>query len=339
MACAVAATIAACLVACTLPAPLPSQEQPTPPTAQPGVAWANFIRADCEWSAPQTPPAVCFGNRGSGFAVRAVRREGARWYVWDPTTDNYAYVDRAALSLPRELTADEAPLTAPPKAAVICIDRSRMYRFTANARSALAEWVIDAAHPGDVFYLRWIEENSYRPEAEAIPAVHVASAPTALPALATPVAPNPFDVVAVAAATATMRAVRDAQISADATRQAATIASSAFITQRMAGFLALAPTPAAASDSAGCVRKGSELLAGFPDDRYLVIATAGEAHTVEGLELDRVQIRLVYLQCDDAMQCDRAKQTWSQLAAATNAANIRFSDPSQGVGHIDDPAP
>jgi hypothetical protein len=36
----------------------------------------------------------------AGFRVRAVRAAGTRWYVWNPTTDNFAYGSRNALSLP-----------------------------------------------------------------------------------------------------------------------------------------------------------------------------------------------------------------------------------------------
>src|SRR4051794_30762126 len=134
------------------------------PSAEPGVAWATFIRDDCEWSGPETA-ASCFGHREPGFRVRAVRAAGARWYVWDPTTDNFAYVSRNALSLPAELTRDDDPTGPPAKAVVSCIDRSTSYRFTAQAREGIGKWIQDSAHPGDLFYERWIEDNSYRPEA------------------------------------------------------------------------------------------------------------------------------------------------------------------------------
>jgi hypothetical protein len=68
------------------------------------MAWATFIRDDCEWSGPEAA-ASCFGHREPGFRVRAVRAAGARWYVWDPTSDNFACVSRNALSLPAELRA------------------------------------------------------------------------------------------------------------------------------------------------------------------------------------------------------------------------------------------
>lgn len=316
---------------------VPTAPPGTPP-AEPGRAWASFIRDDCEWSGPETPPAVCFGNRGAGFQVRAIRRDGERWYVWDPSTNNFAYVDRAALSLPAALTADAPPTPDAAKTVVACVDRSSGYRYTGTAKAALGAWMLNNAHPGDVFYLRWIEEDSYRPEAEAVPAVRVPPDPTPVSlAVATPGPPNPFDVVQVAQATATVRAIEDVETSATATEQAARQANLEAISRGIGAFLALQPAAAASADVGGCVRKASELLAGSADDRYLIVASSagGGAPALPGLALDRAQLRLVYFQCDNADQCDRAKQSWSELATAANAANVRFSDPSQGLGHIE----
>src|SRR5580765_6173916 len=88
------------------PAPVSAGSTTGGPSAEPGVAWATFIRDDCEWSGPEAA-ASCFGHREPGFRVRAVRAAGTRWYVWDPSTDNFAYVSRNALSLPAELTQDD----------------------------------------------------------------------------------------------------------------------------------------------------------------------------------------------------------------------------------------
>ncbi|MBV9544420.1 MAG: hypothetical protein JOY61_08575 [Chloroflexi bacterium] len=322
-------------LACVLLAACSGSSAVIVPTSQaePGLGWATFIREDCEWSGGETS-AACFGNRGPGFRVRAVRREGSRWYVWDPSTDNYAYVDRAALSLPAELTADETPDASPSKAVVMCVDRSQMYRYTDSARSALATWIEKNAGPSDLFYIRWIEENSYRPEAEALPVLRVPPAPTAVPVVATPGAPNPFDVAQVAQATATASAIQAVQENAAATRETEARAVQGTIHQQLDNWLHQKITPAASGDVDGCVRKAGELLAASGGDRYLVVA-ASDALTPSGdVKLDRVQIRLVYLQCDDASRCAQAKQTWSELAASANAANIRFSDPSEGIGTL-----
>jgi hypothetical protein len=57
---------------------------------------------------------------------------------------------------------------------------------------------------------------------------------------------------------------------------------------------------------------------------------------VPGLKLDRVQVRVVYLQCDKPAQCDDVKQEWVRTAAAANAADIRFSDPSEGLSEFEE---
>jgi len=318
-------------------APSPTATSPTA-GAEPGLGWASFIRDDCEWSAPATP-AVCFGSRGPGFQVRAIRRDGARWYVWDPSTRNFAYVDRAALSLPVELTRDEPPRPAAAKTAVICVDRSRTYRSTGAAQAAIGAWIVNDAQPGDVFYLRWIEDDSYRPEAEAIPVVRVAPALTPASLAATPGPPNPFDVREVAQATATVRAISDEQTAAAATQAAARQAASEATSRAIGAFLKREPAPAASADVSGCVRKAAELLADTGTDRYLIVATSasGGVPTADGAAggLERVQMRLVFFQCDDADSCERAKAGWSAFAAQANAANLRVSDPSQGLGRIE----
>ena len=167
---------------------------------------------------PRPPRAAsAIASQASAFAPCAP--PGTRWYVWDPTTDNFAYVSRNALSLPAELTRDD-DLTGPPaKAVVSCVDRSSSYRFTSQSREAIGKWIQDSAHPGDLFYERWIEDNSYRPEAEIVPAIRVPLEPTRLPAPPpTPGQPNPFDRDRVAQATATVGAIRTVEARASATR-------------------------------------------------------------------------------------------------------------------------
>lgn len=324
------------LMACGTFAGQPAPATPAA-TAAPGVGWATFLRDDCEWSAPVSAPATCFGHRGPGFQVRAVRREGSRWYVWDPSTNNFAYVDRNALSLPAELTAGDEPASPPGRSAVVCIDRSASYRYTRAASSAIGQWILDTAHPGDTFYLRWIEESSYRPEAEIVPAIRVPPEPTPAVLPATPLAANPFETTAVARATATVHAVETLAGAADATRAAEQHTARDDLALRVAQLAKVQPTPATASDAFGCTKKASELLAGFDGDRYLIIATNLEAAVPDDrpLKLDRVQLRMVYYQCDDPSRCDQLKTAWTGLAGSSNAASIQFSDPSEGLTKLE----
>ena len=55
--------------------------------------------------------------------------------------DRFAYVDRNALSLPAELTADDPNPGPPSRSVVVCLDRSTGYRYTGAARSAIARWI------------------------------------------------------------------------------------------------------------------------------------------------------------------------------------------------------
>ena len=337
------ATLAICFVlACTSAQPAPpgaglSSAASVGPTGEPGVAWATFIRDDCEWSGPEAA-ASCFGHREAGFRVRAVRAAGARWYIWDPTTDNFAYVSRNALSLPAELTRDDDPTGPPAKAVVSCVDRSTRYRFTSQAREAVGKWIQDSAHPGDLFYERWIENNSYRPEAEIVPAIRVPLEPTRVPAPPpTPGQPNPFDRDRVAQATATVGAIRAAEEQTSATRTAIAQSVKNDISRQVSTLVAATPGPSESADVSGCFKKGAELLQGFDGDRYLLIALNLEAGPpdVPDVTLDRARLRLVYVQCDDAPRCDQLRQQWLQVAAATNAADIKFFDPSEGLTGIE----
>jgi hypothetical protein len=328
---------AAIVIALACGGPQASQApQPEPSvgaTQEPGVASATFIRDDCEWSGPEAS-ASCFGNRGAGFRIRAIRREGDRWYIWDPSTNNYAYVSRNALSLPAELTSSEDPLGPAAKAVVSCVDRSNGYRYTTQAREGIAKWIRDSAHPGDLFYERWIEDNSYRPEAEIIPAIRVPAEPTRLPQPAsTPAPPNPFNRDQVAQATATIGAMQTVEARASATREALQNAVTNELTQELGALVAAPASPSTDADVTGCVKKASELLQGFDGDRYLLLALNLEdgPPTLPGVKLDRARIRLVFVQCDDPARCDQLKQAWLQVAAAANAADIKFFDPSEGL--------
>jgi hypothetical protein len=125
------------------------------------------------------------------------------------------------------------------------------------------------------------------------------------------------------------------EASAQATREAQTRSTAENVKRQLDAFVQSAPPPAASADVDGCVRKAAELLAGAGGDRYLIVAGSDALVPSIDVKLDRVQIRLVYLQCDDPASCDRAKQAWSGLAASANAANIHFSDATEGIGSID----
>ena len=61
----------------------------------------------------------------------------------------------------------------------------------------------------------------------------------------------------------------------------------------------------------------------------------GEAPQVAGVQLDRARLRLVYLQCDDPVRCDEAKQAWQDAAIRANAADVTFADPSAGLAGLE----
>ncbi len=335
-----------------------AQTAPPPPAPQatPGVAWAAFKRNACEWSSVGEDPGFCFGTRGEGYRVRVVRLEGTRWLVWDPSTTGVGYVDRDALDVPQSVLDPSMSQQPAPKTVAVCIDRSRSYRDTGRALSALADWIQTSAHPSDVYYLRWIEDNSYRPEAEAMPAIRVPAVPTVnLPATPAPPAGggdpsavNPFSRLQKAEATATAQAEsRLATATAQAVQgqivqlsnayRAAVDASNAYVTQQSRKLAALKPAPAESGDVAGCAQKSAELLAGAPGERYLVIASDLDQDPGHPLDfrLDGIRVRLPYFQCDNPAKCEDVTRVWKELITRAGAIDVRFLDPSKGFYEVE----
>jgi hypothetical protein len=306
--------------------------------ALPGADWGEFISRACEWSEERTPPGECFGTREVGFRVRVVRRAGDRWLIWDPTTRGTAYVDRTALSVPEALTRDPAVMSPSSTTAVLCIDRSRPYRYTVAAAGGIAAWIEARARPGDVYYFRWIEENSYRPEAELVNPLRLrAPDQPPVPQPAPPVR-NPFSAGEKATATATT-AQREAVLKRAQEQQEALDQEVRAAAGNYADHLrSLRPPPAGAADVIGCMRKGAELLASSTGDKWLVLASQME-HSGDlrlDFRLDGVRARVVYFQCDNAARCGAVKQQWAELVAGAGAADgLRYFDPSQGMLEIE----
>lgn len=313
------------------PVALPSGE-----SNQPGYGVrVQFIARACEWLGPVTPPATCAGERPAGYEVELRYREADRWLIYDPMTNNVAYVDEADLDLPPELVRTPSP----PRTTVIYIDRSASYRNTLSALSAVADLIERTARPGYVYYLRWLEDNSYRPEAEIVQ-------PIRMPGISTP-APTPSAPQATSTPCTNIydRPCRDRRqqeseeqqrklTAPTATAEAAQALGAAYLKERVRELRAVRPAQASKADIDGAFRKAAELLRPVRGEKYLLLAAAltQPSNEIADLRLDRVKVRFAYVQCDYPVQCASAKEDWARVIARMGAADTAlFLDPGQDL--------
>lgn len=234
----------------------------------------------------------------------------------------------------------------PPAHVVICIDRSGSYQeWTRPALIAIADLIPELAAPGPGWRLdlRWIESNSYRPEAHigALELPPLLPLPEPMPTFTPwPTPENPLmDYEPTRQAQATRQAaaeerqgeVRDRiQRSYEDARQKAR--------EFAEGLRRLQPEVALRSDVWGCVTKASELFASRPASaRWLLIASdleeAGEQQK-NSVKLSGVHVRIVFWKATKAAQAQRIRETWTRWFQNAGAADVRFLDPSLGLDPI-----
>lgn len=205
-----------------------------------------------------------------------------------------------------------------PRTVVVGIDRSGSYSLTGAGIEQIARLLERVACPGDTWYLRWIEEDSYRASA----AIHTVAF-EALP-------PQP-----TAPANPLARRTREEGLRAwDATRRK-------FLKGRSeaAGLLrAQVPPTAGASDVVGFFLKGDELLetTARPSQRVVVVAT-DLRHNIERdgeFQLHGAHVILLVFQADDPHEARALRAAWLDRLTQAGAASVRFHDPMEPVDHV-----
>jgi len=234
----------------------------------------------------------------------------------------------------------------PPAHLVICVDRSGSYHeWTRPALVAIADLIPELAisGPGWRLDLRWIESNSYRPEAHigTLELPPLPPLPGPMPTFTPwPTPENPLErYEPTREAQATRQAEEEERLNEakdriqrsyqDARRQALKFAE---------GLRRLQPEVAQRSDIWGCLIKASELFASRPaSDRWLLIASDMEEAGVQqknSLKLHGVHVRIVFWKATKAAQAQRIRETWTRWFQEAGAADVRFFDPALGLNPI-----
>ncbi len=302
--------------------PQPGDPPASTPPVQSSSFQAKLIAEACEWSMPTTPPGKCFGKSPSGYTLTAILRYGNRWQIWDPVTKDYAFVDAAVLDLPSGASATVVPTAN--RTTVICIDQSKSYRYRQAALTSVAALIMATARSGYVYYVRWIDQDSYGQAAEIMPALTIPPVTPVQQAEATPTPTcNAFD----------LKCRKE-----EASTSSQHAPSPAVAVQTIAGRLATLPaatsSESSSSDLRGCIEKASELLANASGEKYLLVATFLDRpdQPPPDARLDVVKLRFFDVQCDDHTACDAAKKRWLAMRDQYYLADdVRFLDPEEDL--------
>ncbi|WP_448595610.1 hypothetical protein [Thermoflexus hugenholtzii] len=234
----------------------------------------------------------------------------------------------------------------PPTHMVICIDRSGSYQeWTRPALLAIADLIPELVTSGAGWRIdiRWIEANSYRPEAHigTFELPPLPPLPGPMPTFTPwPTPENPLErYEPTREAQATRQAAAEASLTAtrewiqrsyqDAHRKALEFAET---------IRRLQPEVAQRSDIWGCLIKASELFVSRPNsERWLIIASdMEEAGTQQknSLKLHGVHVRIVFWKATKAAQARQLRELWTQRFQEAGAADVGFFDPSLGLDPI-----
>jgi hypothetical protein len=207
---------------------------------------------------------------------------------------------------------------------MICIDRSTSYRFTNDVLEAIAEMLPQLVRPGPGWsiHLRWLAENSYRPEA-AIMNIKVPP----LPAEPTPPPDeaNPF----ARREDAGRRAAYDDEMAGYLEQLSE---AKADVQDQAAQLRGLSWEQAYGSDIWGCVQKASELLGA--DGGWLLIASDLEEYGQQqkaAPSVNDVHVHIVYWQVDEAARAAEIQETWRGWLGDAGAVEVKFHDPAEGL--------
>lgn len=226
---------------------------------------------------------------------------------------------------------------------VVCIDRSGSYQdWTQPAISAIADLLPEliAPGPGWRFDFRWIQSNSYEPgahidtlELPALPRLP-APPPTITP---WPTPENPLErYEPTRAFQATQQAEQERQFRDEQDRIRAQHEEARRKAQAFADRLRrLQPQVAERSDIWGCFIKAAELFQTRPASaRWLIVASdleeAGRQQQ-NALRLPGVHVRIVFWKAREAKKAQRLQDQWTRALMEAGAADVRFTDPSQGL--------
>lgn len=226
---------------------------------------------------------------------------------------------RAALQPATPTAIPESPCSAP-RRVIVGLDRSGSYTLVRTALEVAAQLVERSACPGDMWFLRWIEADSY-PTAAAIRTISFAQMPPRPQPPGSPVErAQYFQQLALWQATASKFAQQ----------------------KREAGRLLRqdAVTTSDRTDIVGFLVKADELLANTPTGVPGVIIMATDLEDNVGqlgpYDLRGAAVLVVAFEGTSAQRTRELRQAWEQQLTAAHASTIVYRDATEpGIDSLD----
>lgn len=199
-----------------------------------------------------------------------------------------------------------------PRVVVAGLDRTGSYALAAAGRRQVAEVILRFACPGDVWYVRWISNDSYS-DRNAILTLRLPALPAA--------SSNPFD--------RRSRLARDRQLArlTQAKRAAA------------ARLMKLDPAPVIHTDIWGFLAKAAVLLASVPGQVERVIILASDLSDTLNrrvpLDLAGGHVYVAAFQSgQDPAAAMKLRAFWEKTLAEAGVVGTTFVDPSQTLAEL-----
>lgn len=203
---------------------------------------------------------------------------------------------------------------AVPRTVVVGIDRSGSYALVSDGIAQVARILDRTACPDDIWYLRWIEADSYGPAA-AITTITF-----------NPVPPQPTKPANPLARRAHLEALQAWGRHVAVFRAERTKAAKAIEALRRAGV-------AGGTDVVGFLMKSDELLVSAPAHaQRVVLMTTDLQHNVDrdgAFDLRGAHVLLLVFQADDPVTAQQLRVYWDERLSSSGAASVRFRDPME----------
>jgi hypothetical protein len=221
-------------------------------------------------------------------------------------------------------TETAGPEQQDPRTIVMCIDRSGSYDFPVRAVAELKNLLPHVIQPGDTLYVRWIEENSYAPEAAA-ERVDGRTAVWQFPFVSPP--PEPLEELADPKDKAEFQRRAEATFVETLAFNGAVAAAIGEVTQ-----IAVPSEPAQMTDVYGCVTKSCELLRNPADIVWIASDLEDNVGRTIDCKLPQAQVVVSLFQCD--IPCPEKRWSWASLLATHGAQSTTYLDPSLPVEEV-----
>lgn len=222
-----------------------------------------------------------------------------------------------AVACVKNTNPDTGPGVVHGHATQACFDRSGSYSFVEQAMRTFREAVPTYLGPDDTVYLRWIESNSYAPQAAIqLPDGKVATFHFPQVELSLPT-PEPFsDPSVVAAFEQQAKRLIEQQAQFDGLLASAEAEIQAIVV----------PPPSDRTDVFGCIAKACELLEGPGDVLWIASDMEDNVGYQADCNLHGAAVVVTLFQCETP--CPEKRWIWASFFGSHGAAGTTYLDPS-----------